>query len=111
MLDDIRRLSDTSVELDELCDSASLRSFLKQRTEELDALKKQIGSLPVEDRKDAGRALNEARQRIELSVDERLSTVAAAERGVQLQDGVGALRHGPSRGRHRARLPRTASGA
>ncbi len=84
MLDDIRRLTDTTGELDELTDSGSLRSFLKQRTDELDALKKQIGSLPVDDRKDAGRALNEARKQIEAAVNQRISTVEASERAIQL---------------------------
>ncbi len=84
MLDDIRRLTDTSGELDKLTDSGSLRSFLKQRTDELDALKKQIGSLPVDSRKDAGRALNEARQQIETAVNQRISSVEASERTIQL---------------------------
>ena len=85
MLEDIERLTDTSGELDALTDSASLTSFLKERTDALNGLKKQIGSLPVEDRKDAGRALNEARQKVEAAVGERLAVVAADERAVQLE--------------------------
>lgn len=85
MLEDIKRLTDTSGELDGLTDSGSLTSFLKQRTDELNGLKKQIGTLPVEERKDAGRSLNEARQHVEAAVGERLSVVAAGERAVQLE--------------------------
>lgn len=85
MLEDIKRLTDTSGALDELTDSGSLTSFLKQRTDELNGLKSQIGSLAVEDRKDAGRALNEARQTVEAAVGERLAVVAAGERATQLE--------------------------
>lgn len=85
MLEDIKRLTDTSGELDELTDSGSLTSFLKQRTDELNGLKSQIGTLAVEDRKDAGRALNEARQAVEAAVGERLAVVAAEERATQLE--------------------------
>ena len=85
MLEDIKRLTDTSGELEQLADSGSLTSFLKQRTDELNGLKSKIGSLPVEERKDAGRALNEARQQVEAAVGERLSVVAASERAEQLE--------------------------
>lgn len=85
MLEDIKRLTDTSGELDELTDSGSLTSFLKQRTDELNGLKSKIGRLPVEDRKDAGRSLNEARQLVEAAVGERLAVVSAAERATQLE--------------------------
>lgn len=46
--------------------------------------KRQLGSIPVEDRKTAGRALNDARQRVEQLVAERSRTLADAERAVQL---------------------------
>lgn len=85
MLEDIKRLTDTAGELDELTDSGSLTSFLKQRTDELNGLKKQIGTLAVDDRKDAGRALNEARQEVEAAVGARLAVVAAGERATQLE--------------------------
>lgn len=85
MLEDIKRLTDTSGELDGLTDSGSLTSFLKQRTDELNGLKSKIGTLAVEDRKDAGRALNEARQAVEAAVGERLAVVAAGERATQLE--------------------------
>ncbi len=85
MLEDIKRLTDTSGELDGLTDSGSLTSFLKQRTDELNGLKKQIGTLPVEERKDAGRSLNDARQQVEAAVGERLAVVAAGERAIQLE--------------------------
>lgn len=85
MLDEIRRLADTSGDLDSLADTASLRSFLKQRTADLDDLKKQIGSLPVENRKETGRALNEAKQEVEAAVEAVLANVAAVERAAQLE--------------------------
>jgi len=85
MLEDIKRLTDTSGELDGLTDSGSLTSFLKRRTDELNGLKAKIGTLAVEDRKDAGRALNEARQTVEAAVGERLASVAAGERAEQLE--------------------------
>ena len=85
MLEDIQRLTDTSGELEELTDSGSLTSFLKQRTDELNGLKSKIGTLPVEERKDAGRSLNQARQQVEAAVGERLAVVAASERATQLE--------------------------
>lgn len=85
MLDDIKRLTDTAGELEQLTDSGSLASFLKQRTDELNGLKKQIGSLPVEERKDAGRSLNEARQHVEAAVNARLAVVSVGERAEQLE--------------------------
>ena len=85
MLEDIKRLTDTSGELDELTDSGSLTSFLKQRTDQLNGLKSKIGTLAVEERRDAGRALNEARQAVEAAVGERLAVVAAGERAEQLE--------------------------
>mgnify|MGYP000182346955 CR=1 FL=1 len=85
MLEDLKRLSDTSGELDELTDSGSLTSFLKQRTDELNGLKSKIGTLAAEDRKAAGRALKDARQEVEAAVGERLAVVAAGERSMQLE--------------------------
>ena len=85
MLDEIRRLADISGDLESLTDTGSLRSFLKERTSDLDGLKKQIGSLPVEDRKDTGRALNEAKQQVESAVEAKLGDLAASERASQLE--------------------------
>jgi phenylalanyl-tRNA synthetase alpha chain len=48
-------------------------------------LKRELGSIPVEERKTAGRALNEARQRVEQAVGERRQILGAAERELQLQ--------------------------
>jgi phenylalanyl-tRNA synthetase alpha chain len=48
-------------------------------------LKRELGSLPVEERKGAGRALNEARQRVEAAVAERRRKLGAAEREAQLK--------------------------
>ncbi len=48
-------------------------------------LKRELGSIPVEDRKTAGRALNEAKQRVEAAIAERRQKLESAEREVQLQ--------------------------
>ncbi|MDH3296172.1 MAG: phenylalanine--tRNA ligase subunit alpha [Acidimicrobiia bacterium] len=48
-------------------------------------LKRDLGSIPVEDRKTAGRALNETRQRVEEAVAERRQKLAAAEREARLE--------------------------
>lgn len=46
--------------------------------------KRELGSLAPEDRKDAGRALNEARSRVEAALEGRRSELAAAARTEQL---------------------------
>jgi phenylalanyl-tRNA synthetase alpha chain len=51
----------------------------------LGALNQQLGTLPVEERKEAGRAINAARQRVEAAVAERAETLSAGERGARLQ--------------------------
>jgi len=48
-------------------------------------LKRELGSIPVEERKTAGRAVNEAKQRVEQAVGERRQILGAAERELQLQ--------------------------
>ena len=48
-------------------------------------IKRELGSIPVEDRKTAGRALNEAKQRIEEALAERRRHLSAIERSAQLQ--------------------------
>lgn len=45
---------------------------------------RQLGSLPAEDRKDAGRVLNQARKAVEARLDARLAELADAERATQL---------------------------
>ena len=49
------------------------------------AAKKTLGALAPEDRKAAGQALNEAKERVEVAVSERELVLAAAERAVQLE--------------------------
>ena len=48
-------------------------------------LKRDLGSIPVEERKTAGRALNEARQHVEASLAQRRDELAAVERVARLQ--------------------------
>ncbi|MDH3302306.1 MAG: phenylalanine--tRNA ligase subunit alpha [Acidimicrobiia bacterium] len=48
-------------------------------------LKRDLGSIPVEERKTAGRALNEAKQHVEAALAQRRKELAAAERSVRLQ--------------------------
>lgn len=45
--------------------------------------RKQLGDLPKEDRKDAGRAINDARQQIEDAIAARRTELASAERAAQ----------------------------
>ncbi|MGH1490641.1 MAG: phenylalanine--tRNA ligase subunit alpha [Acidimicrobiales bacterium] len=45
---------------------------------------RQLGSLPAEDRKDAGKALNEVRRRVEAMLDEKTAALADVERSAQL---------------------------
>ncbi len=50
------------------------------------AAKQQLGSLPVEDRRDAGRAVNAARQRLEEAIAARRDELEAAERERRLAE-------------------------
>ncbi len=51
----------------------------------LTTAKRELGNLAPEDRKEAGRALNEARRRVEAALDSRRDELVRAERAVQLQ--------------------------
>jgi phenylalanyl-tRNA synthetase alpha chain len=51
----------------------------------LTAAQRSLGSLPPEDRKDAGRALNEVRRRVEARLEARLGELRAVERTARLQ--------------------------
>jgi phenylalanyl-tRNA synthetase alpha chain len=55
------------------------------KTSPLSAAQRQLGQLPPEDRKEAGRALNETRKRVEAHLEARQQQVATAERASQLQ--------------------------
>ena len=48
-------------------------------------LKRDLGSIPVEERKTAGRALNEARHKVEAALSTRRQELAAVERAAQLE--------------------------
>ena len=50
----------------------------------LTAAQRSLGSLPQEDRKEAGRALNEVRSRVELALEARSAALAAEERSARL---------------------------
>ncbi|MEZ5226447.1 MAG: hypothetical protein R2710_07180 [Acidimicrobiales bacterium] len=54
------------------------------KTGPLMAAKKQLGSLPADDRRDAGRALNDARTALEAAIESRRGELARAERAEQL---------------------------
>jgi phenylalanyl-tRNA synthetase alpha chain len=84
MIDDIKRIgtdaptriaATTSVE-----ELRSLEADLLGKKGDLTALKKGMGGLDPEERKIAGAALNEARERIESAVAERRSDLERAER-------------------------------
>jgi phenylalanyl-tRNA synthetase alpha chain len=55
------------------------------RRSALAALNQQLGKLAVEERKEAGRSINAARQRLEAAVAERADTLAAGERAARVE--------------------------
>ncbi|MFN2503479.1 MAG: phenylalanine--tRNA ligase subunit alpha [Acidimicrobiales bacterium] len=65
------------------------------------AAKQQLGSLPVEERREAGRAVNDARQRLQAALDARRAALEAAERGRRLEEerlDLTEVSGGPDRG-------------
>jgi phenylalanyl-tRNA synthetase alpha chain len=60
-------------------DLDALESSFLGKQAPLTQAKREISSLPAEDRKDAGRALNDARTRVTTAIDERRSGLAAGE--------------------------------
>ncbi len=62
-----------------------LEAELLGRQARLSQAKKDLGALPPEQRKDAGRALNESRQAVEAALESRRNELARAERAVQLE--------------------------
>lgn len=89
MINDLERLeSDAAIAvasaatIDEL---RALESSTLGKSSELSSLKKQLGSLEPDRRKDAGRALNETRQRIETALGSRRTEIARSERALQLE--------------------------
>jgi len=89
MLDDIARIADAGVA--RLAAATSLDELRRLETEvlgkksELSALKSSLGRLDADERRKAGQALNEARQRLELAAGERGAQLAAAERATRLE--------------------------
>lgn len=72
------RSATTMVQLDEASTAAIGKSA------PLNTAKRQLGSMPVEDRKIAGRALNEAKTRVADAIEGRRHELQAAERATQM---------------------------
>ena len=89
MIDDLPRLEAEALsavtDAVTLDDIRSLDTALLGKQSRLSKAKKQIASLDPDKRKDAGRALNEARQRVEGALERRRSEIAAVERSSQLE--------------------------
>ncbi len=90
MIDDLQQLE--TVALSQVATAATIdeikgfESTLLGKQSPLSQAKKQIGSLPPEQRKDAGQAVNELRQRIEAALNERRGDLSRAERVSQLEE-------------------------
>jgi phenylalanyl-tRNA synthetase alpha chain len=89
MIDDLQQLEADALgqvagvaTIDEM---KAIETTLFGKQSPLSQAKKQIGSLPPEQRKDAGRALNELRQRVESAIGERRQDLSRAERATQLE--------------------------
>ena len=89
MIDELPQLESQAVEalgaastLDEL---RTFETAFLGKQAPLTAAKKQLGALDPAMRREAGRALNETRQRVETSLAGRRSELARAERAVQLE--------------------------
>lgn len=89
MIDDLPRLEAEALsavtDAVTLDDIRSLDTALLGKQSQLSKAKKQIASLDPDKRRDAGRALNEARQRVEGALERRRSEIAAVERSSQLE--------------------------
>ncbi|MCP4228344.1 MAG: phenylalanine--tRNA ligase subunit alpha [Actinomycetia bacterium] len=90
MIDDLQQLE--TVALSQVATAATIdeikgfESTLLGKQSPLSQAKKQIGSLPPEQRKDAGQAVNELRQRIEAALNERRGDLSRAARASQLEE-------------------------
>ncbi len=88
MIDQITRQADEAAAAVEsaatLADLQQVESDQLGRSAPLTLSKRQLGSIPVENRKEAGRALNEARRRVESMLEDRRRTLADAERASRL---------------------------
>ncbi len=89
MLDDVEALiSDAVASAGAAGSTEDLREVEARvlgKTAPLSAAKKQLGSLPADERRDAGRALNEARVAIEAAIEARRAELSAAELAVRLE--------------------------
>ena len=89
MIDDLERLVAEAAKLvAEAATPEELRgvdSSVLGKSSPLSAAKKQLGSLDPELRRDAGRALNEARQQVERLVESRRAEITASERAQRLE--------------------------
>lgn len=89
MLELIAKLESSSLaaiaEAASVADLDRVESEALGRSGSLIVLKRDLGSIPVEERKSAGRALNEARQHVEASLAQRREELAAVERVARLR--------------------------
>ena len=69
----------------DLAGLAAVRTALFGKSAPLTAAQRHLGSLPPEDRKDAGRSLNEIRRRIEQRLEARGDELTEIERAVRLE--------------------------
>jgi len=65
-------------------DLQAAKTAVLGKTAPLAAAQRELGSLPPEDRKAAGQALNQARKSVEARLEARLAELAGAERAAQL---------------------------
>ena len=90
MIDDIERIATegekrlaAAATLDEL---RALDTELLGKRSELSAMKQRLGALDPEERKTVGRAVNDARARLEQAAEARRSTLQAADLDAQLEE-------------------------
>jgi phenylalanyl-tRNA synthetase alpha chain len=67
-----------------LAEVAEAKTAALGKSAPLTMAQRQLGSLPAEERKDAGKALNEVRRRVEALLEAKTASLADAERSAQL---------------------------
>ncbi len=89
MLEDLESLVSKAVDAARSAAStAELRELegeVLSKTAPLSAMKKQLGAMPADERRDAGRAMNEARTTVESAIEVRRVELATAERAIELE--------------------------
>lgn len=89
MIDDIKRIASEGVEraaaAASLDDLRALDAELLGKRSALSSIKQQLRALDADERRDVGRALNEARDAIQAAIDERRDSLEAGERGETLE--------------------------